>query len=118
MIGLVVPAAALALFIEATSGDVEPEWLYAVIVPVWVLGPLALGFRKRWRALAVVAVAYVAIAIAHEEFLYDQPSGECDPFCASPVDGIFFLLPVLLVLVAIGAGVGAHVDRRSARRHH
>ena len=93
----------LAGFIEATSGDVEPDWLYALIIPGWVGGLIALGYLGGWQALPLFTISYACALAVHSVAFYERDP-RCVEWCGAPgADSLVLVLPFLLVPVAIGA---------------
>ena len=115
-IRLVAASAAMAVFVDLTSGDVEPDALQVLAGVVWVLGLLALGGLGGGWSLIAFSAPFCLVALVHEKYFYDPPRFGCDPICGSPAEGIPYVLPFLLVLLACGWAGGAFVRRRSRRR--
>ena len=98
----VFAAALFAVFVDLTIGNTLPNWAYAFVIPVWVLGCVALGYLGGNPALAVFAPTWVVAALIHERWFYDAPAQCGDKFCGSPTEGIGWLL-VFALLIAPGA---------------
>ncbi len=105
----------VAAFIEVSGEDIESSALQTTVYIGWFVSLLALGYLFGLRAAAAFAVSYIAVAAVHQAWFYEQPE-ECDPFCGSPADGVVLVMPVLLVVIAIGAGVTSLVRRLARRR--
>jgi hypothetical protein len=101
----------LAAFVAGTASvDVEPDGLQALVVAVYVVGLVGVGYFGGWWALPTFAIAFfVASAIYGSYFWHDDPriAGIDD---IDPTWGYALLLPFVLVPIALGA-----LARRAAR---
>jgi hypothetical protein len=113
VIALATPVAVLN---EAAGWrDIEPDAVAAVVYVGCGLSLLALGALAGWRGVAAFVPGFLIAGAVELRWSYEQPTYECDPFCASPLALWMVVLPAHLLLVAAGLG-GRRLSEHFSRR--
>jgi hypothetical protein len=93
----------LALAAVVVPENAWPEWAQPLVGSAYLVGPFLIGMLAGWRTLPSFAAAYLVVAILYQLLLWeDDPrlSGIDD---IPPIAGVVFVMPFLLVPMALGA---------------
>lgn len=103
--------------LPVTQGDLEPQWIYVIVGPMLILGPLLTGYWGGLRGAATFACAYAStngVRLALVDTEDSCVTGVCDTWD----NGILYILIPELLLVAVGAGAARLMSRRSRSKRN
>jgi prepilin signal peptidase PulO-like enzyme (type II secretory pathway) len=98
-------AVLLGLFVAGTVGsDVEPDVLQALVVIVYGVGLIGIGYFGGWWTLPIFALAYLMAAQVNESYFWHaSPYSDSIDYGITPMSGYEVTMPFLAVPVALGA---------------